>query len=284
MGNFRHIAERWKRSGWWNDLQLWVLIACFLLMLLLPDLASRNDWSEQFRDAINAPPSARFLMGTDALGRDRFARILHGTRISMVLGVGAAATATLLGIGAAVGLNALRGWPAQMADHALDFFLSFPWILMLLIGRATLPLNVSATSSLVFLFLLLAMLGWAEPARIFRCALAQQRRSAHILFAAAQGVSRWRTHLHFLLPGLRPLAMAQFCLLIPSFILAETNLGLLGMGVAEPLPTLGNLLRDMEGLGLLHDRWVSALPALVLTILLLLSRPGKLRSTAERAS
>ncbi len=116
------------------------------------------------RIAGRATPSRRFPLGTDALGRDRLARLVYGTRLSLLL----APAAALLSCIAAALLGGLAGLGGGFVERAIlaaaDLFLSLPWLFLLLIARACLPLNVPAAVSVSITFALLGPLGWAGPA------------------------------------------------------------------------------------------------------------------------
>jgi len=227
---------------------------------------SRSSYSEQFREAISAPPSARFWLGTDELGRDRFARLLYGTRVSLLLAPAAALLSTVIAglIGGAAGY--LGGRWERIVTAGVDLFLSLPWLFLLLAVRALLPLNTSPVMSVMITFLLLGCLGWAAPARIIRAGTRTQVNSDYLVQAAASGVSRWRLFWRHLLPNLRPILLAQFWISVPVFILSEANLGLLGLGVSEPLPSWGALLRELENYSaVLRNPWMLA-PAVLLVI------------------
>jgi ABC-type dipeptide/oligopeptide/nickel transport system permease subunit len=127
-----------------------------------------------------------------------------------------------------------------------DLFLSLPWLFLLITVRAMLPLNVSPSSSVIVTFALLGMLGWAASARVVCAGAAGMRESDFVLLARASGIRRGRLLFVHILPNLKPVLLAQFWLSIPVFILAEANLGILGLGVAEPLPSWGSLLRELE--------------------------------------
>lgn len=209
-------------------------------------LLPRFDYVRQDRQSIGAGPSRQYWLGTDALGRDRFARLVHGTRISLMLAPAAAALSTLLAlaIGAAPGL--LGSSSERAAKILIDLVLSIPWLFLLLIVRALLPLNLSPRASVTTTFLMLGMLGWGVPARILMARARCLRQSDFVLFARCTGVSRWRLLCVHLLPNLWTVLLVQFLIAVPVFILAEANLSLLGLGVAEPLPSLGSLLRELE--------------------------------------
>lgn len=223
-----------------------------------------HSYAEQSRELISAPPSKTFWLGTDDLGRDRLARLLYGTRVSLVLAPAAALLATIIAaiIGGAAGF--LGGRWERLVTTGIDLFLSLPWLFLLLAVRALLPLNTSPIMSVAITFLLLGCLGWAAPARIIRAGTMTLTTSDFLVQARAGGVSSWRLFWRHLLPNLRPILLAQFWISIPLFILSEANLGLLGLGVSEPLPSWGALLRDLENYSaILQNPWILA-PAVLL--------------------
>ena len=244
-----------------------VILGLVTLASLLAGFLAPSSYSEQYRDAISATPSARFLLGTDELGRDRFARLLYGTRISLLLAPAAALLSTLIAalIGGTAGY--LGGRWERTVTAAIDLFLSLPWLFLLLTVRALLPLNTSPVTSVMITFLLLGCLGWAMPARIIRAGTHTLVHSDYMTQARAGGVSPIRLFQHHLLPNLRPILLAQFWVSIPVFILSEANLGLLGLGVSEPLPSWGAMLRELENYAaVLQNPWMLAPAALLVAV------------------
>lgn len=232
-------------------------VACALvLMSVAGSLLPRFDYSRQDREHINSGPASGHWLGTDDLGRDRFARLLHGTRISLLLAPAAAAVSMLLafGIGAVPGfVGGLAEWAAKTA---IDLVLSIPWLFLLLMVRAMLPLNTSPAASVTITFLVLGLLGWAAPARILLARARSMRQAEFIMLARSSGVAPFRLLCKHVMPNLRPVLLAQFWISVPVFILSEANLSILGLGVAEPLPSLGSLLRELESvLSLRADIW-----------------------------
>jgi peptide/nickel transport system permease protein len=223
-----------------------------------------HSYAEQSREFISVPPSAQFWLGTDELGRDRFSRLLYGTRVSLLLAPCAAFVATLIAalVGGAAGY--LGGRWERMMTAGIDLFLSLPWLFLLLAVRALLPLNTSPAASVAITFLLLGCLGWAAPARIIRAGTRSLANADFLVQANASGISRGRLFWRHLLPNLRPIFIAQFWISVPLFVLSEANLGLLGLGVSEPLPSWGALLRDLENYqAILQNPWMLA-PAILL--------------------
>jgi peptide/nickel transport system permease protein len=221
-----------------------VLAALFLAAMLSGTTAENQ--SKQFREIPGARPSSAFPLGTDELGRDRLARLLFATRISLLLAPASALAATLLAalVGGVAGY--FGGFWDRCTVRVIDMMLSLPWLFLLLAARALLPLNAPPIASLSMTYGLLALLGWAGPARVIRAGTRKLRESDFTLQALAQGCGRPRILWRHVIPNLKPVLLAQLWTTIPVFILAEANLGLLGLSASEPFPTWGNLLRDLQ--------------------------------------
>jgi peptide/nickel transport system permease protein len=250
-------------------------LACMVLILVIAASLAANwlapaGYATQFREATDAPPSRAHWLGTDELGRDRFARVLYGTRISLLLAPAAALLSTLMA--AAIGGLAgyLGGLWARVAMAVTDLFLSLPWLFLLITVRALMPLNVSPLVSVMVTFLLLGLLGWTTAARVL-CASAGALRSAVLGGQArAAGITGQRLFWMHVVPNLKPVLYAQFWLSVPVFILSEANLGILGLGVSEPLPSWGSLLKELESLVSLGAEPWKFVP-LVLLVLVVIS-------------
>ena len=243
-------------------------LAIVFVVSLGANCLAPDSYAQQFRDVPDAAPSSQHWLGTDDLGRDRFSRLLYGTRISLLLAPAAALLAT--GFAALIGGTAgfAGGWIESCVLAMTDLFLSLPWLFLLIMVRALLPLNVSAEISVTITFALLGCLGWAAAARVV-CADARALRDSDVvLLARATGASELRLLWRHVVPNLRPVLLAQFWISIPVFILTEANLGILGLGVAEPLPSWGSLLRELENFSAYSAQpWLFApLVLLVLTV------------------
>jgi len=233
-------------------MNLWQKLACVVLVMVLGASVAANwlapaGYARQYRDATDAPPSRTHWLGTDAMGRDRFARVLYGTRISLLLAPAAALLSTLMAalIGGLAGY--LGGGWARIAMAVTDLFLSLPWLFLLITARALMPLNVSPFVSVLVSFMLLGLLGWTTAARILCTTAGSLRGSDFVRQARAAGLPGKRLFWIHVVPNLKPVLYAQFWISIPVFILSEANLGILGLGVAEPMPSWGSLLKELEG-------------------------------------
>jgi peptide/nickel transport system permease protein len=222
-----------------------VLLAIFVAGLFA-SIITPYSYATQFREAPNSSPSAKHLLGTDALGRDLLVRLLYGTRVSLLLAPAAAFLSTLIAgiFGAFAGLYG--GWPERLILAASDLSMALPLLFVLLALRAFLPLDLSPVLSVTATFLLLGMLGWSTSLRVVSAYARAFRNSDFLLMARATGCGPFRTVLKHVLPNLRPVLFAQFWISVPVFILAEATLSMLGLGVMEPLPSWGNLLRGLE--------------------------------------
>ncbi len=245
----------------------WLVLGAILALSLAAGFLPGSSYAEQHRELTSAPPSVRFLLGTDDLGRDRLVRLLYATRISLLLAAAASLGALLLAaiVGGAAGY--LGGWFDRALVRAIDLMLSLPWLFLLIAARALLPLNASPATSLAVTYLLLALLGWAAPARVVRAGVRSFRSSDFVLQARALGCPEVRVLWRHILPNLRPVLLAQFWTSIPIFILAEANLGFLGLSASEPFPTWGNLLRDLQSPLMLRPESFAPVVAVVLTVL-----------------
>jgi peptide/nickel transport system permease protein len=230
----------------WLRISAIVFIFAVATASLFAGFVAPAHYAYQFRDEPDAPPSHHHPLGTDDLGRDRLSRVLYGTRVSLLLAPAAAFLSSLLAllIGGMAGF--VGGKLERIVMTATDLFLSLPWLFLLLTVRALLPLNVSPMISVVITFALLGCLGWAGAARVICADARGMRQSDFVLLARASGSAGFRLLWRHLVPNLRPIVLAQFCISIPVFILTEANLGMLGLGVTEPLPSWGSLLRELQ--------------------------------------
>jgi peptide/nickel transport system permease protein len=226
----------------------WVLLLIVLAGALCANWLAPAGYAKQDREAVSAAPSKQHWLGTDDIGRDRFARVLYGTRISLLLAPAAALLSTLMAalIGGFAGY--LGGIWLRLAMAVTDLFLSLPWLFLLITVRALMPLNVSPFVSVLVTFAMLGLLGWTSAARVLCSSAHSVRDSDFVRQARASGIGGIRLFWIHVLPNLAPVLYAQFWISIPAFILSEANLGILGLGVAEPLPSWGSLLKELEGL------------------------------------
>jgi peptide/nickel transport system permease protein len=246
-------------------------LACAVLVIVIAASLAANwiapsGYATQFRDVPDAPPSRLHLLGTDEIGRDLFSRTLYGTRISLWLAPAAAFLSTVVAVLVGGVAGYLGGVWERLAMGSSDLFLSLPWLFLLITVRALLPLDVSPFLSVLVTFLILGLLGWAASARVLCASARSFRNSGVILQARALGMQGPRLFVVHVLPNLAPVLWAQFWISVPVYILSEANLGILGLGVAEPMPSWGSLLKEIEGLTSLADQPWKLVPLLLLIL------------------
>ena len=201
---------------------VWRSIACAVLLVVVSISLAANwlapaGYARQYREAAGAPPSHQHWLGTDEIGRDRFARVLYGTRISLLLAPAAALLSTLMaalvgGLGGYLG----GAW-ARAAMAVTDLFLSLPWLFLLITVRAVMPLNVTPLVSVLVTFLMLGLLGLTKGrARVLCSTAGSLRDSDFVRQARASGIRGKRYVLDSRAPESQAgLIGAQFWISIP---------------------------------------------------------------------
>ena len=216
------------------------------------------------------------LLGGDSLGRDIFARVVRGARLS--LGVSIVATGGALLLGALAG--AMAGfWGGRIDDllmRTADILLVLPAIYVVIVLRAAMPLVLSTSEVFWTLVVVLALAGWPYVARGVRAVVAAERSKEYAEAARAVGAGSWRILLRHLLPASRGFLVVQATLLLPAFILAEATLSFVGLGFAEPTPSWGVMLHGAGQAGTLASfPWLlSPAAAIVLSVLALYLTAG----------
>lgn len=191
-------------------------------------------------DGLPVPPSGRHLLGTDNLGRDILVRIIYGTRVSLVVGLAAAAAAVFIGV--IVGLCA--GYFGPVVDSAMsrlmDVVLSFPFLLF-----AIALVSVVGPSELVEIGVI-AFFSWAAVGRVVRAQTLSIREKEYIESARSLGAGDLRIMVIDVLPNLIAPVIVYTTLLIPVSIVFEATLSYLGVGIIPPTPSWGNMISDSQ--------------------------------------
>jgi peptide/nickel transport system permease protein len=230
-------------------------------------------------------PGRVFLLGTDEFGRDWYSRLCHGASTSLLL----APSAALLSLMLAVALGAWAGYRGGLVDAAVmrasEVFIVLPWFYVAVALRAALPLNVSGPATIAVVFALLAALGCAAPARLFRGLVLSLNQREFVLAARAAGADGRRILRAHMLPHLLPALWTQFLLAVPAYIITEVTLSFLGLGVAEPTPTWGGMLAPLQQYVVLTSYpWMFAPGVTIVAVCVALQVVGAPRSDSVGAT
>jgi len=248
------------------------LTMLFLLVVLIGGsialaLFSPSGYAAQDREHIAASASRTHPAGTDELGRDRAVRL----SVALLLGLSGACCASGIASALAVGLGGAAAfcppWIGRGLLYCGDLFLTLPWLFLLMLVRSALPLTLSPIKSGSLTFLVLALVGAPAFLRVNFERAAGLRRADWLFQARVSGLKSLQIARQ-ILPHLKPLLWAQFLLYVPACIIAEANLGPLGLGLAEPVPSWGNLLANLQGAALLSTSPLVYLPVLLLVLVL----------------
>ncbi len=187
-----------------------------------------------------------YLLGADRFGRDRLSRLLMAARYSLIVGPIGALLASALGVLIGVIAGYVGGWTDALLMRAADVMMALPTLVLVLAVRATFPPGLPPGAAVTLLLTVFVLLGWAEVARLARGLTRELCRREHVLAALSLGCSPARVILrHILLIAALPLA-TQALLFIPAFLLLETTLSFLGVGLQEPEASWGSLLAAVD--------------------------------------
>jgi oligopeptide transport system permease protein len=215
-----------------------VLAALALAALIGPLLAGFGYDEVRKADVWLPPLTGGHLLGTDALGRDLFARLLSGLRISLAIGL--VATAVSLVIGVAWG--AVAGFVGGRLDEAMmrvvDVLYSLPFIFFVIL------LMVAFGSNLVLMFVAIGAVEWLTMSRIVRGQTLTLKQKEFVEAARAAGLTNAAIIRRHIVPNLLGPVVVYVTLTIPAVILAESFLSFLGLGVQPPMASLGGLIAD----------------------------------------
>lgn len=248
---------------WWPVLLLLVLAA----LALFAPLIAPDPLTQSLRDRLQPPAwledgGAKHLFGTDQLGRDLYARLLNGLRVSLAIGLIAATSSALIGVSLGLLAGYFRGATEGVVMRLADIQLAFP---LLVLAIAILAL---VGGSLIPLVLVLSLFGWAIYARVVRATVLVQRQMDYVNAARTAGAGHLRIMLRHLLPNIVAPVLVLWTFSVAQMVVLEGALSFLGLGVRPPAPSLGGIMSDGRQV-LELAWWLTVFPGTALVALVL---------------
>lgn len=256
-----------------------VLLSAIVAGCLACGLFAMKDPSYMDLEHCAIPPSSTFWFGTDTMGRDIFSMIWHGGRLSLFIGVTAAAVSTALGVVFGAVSGCAPGWLDAALMRLTEIWLSVPSLLLTILlqaalGRAT-PLSLS---------LVIGASGWTAIAKVVRTEVRQLRNSEYILAAKAMGGGFFYLLRRHLAPNFIPSILFMVVMNVRTAIAAESTLSFMGLGLPLETVTWGSMLSLSEKALLSGAWWIILIPGgfLTVTLLSVTSLGDYLRKSASR--
>jgi peptide/nickel transport system permease protein len=213
-----------------------------------------------------SPDEPWFVLGSEGLGRDLFSRIVFGARVSMCIGLVGVVITFTLGILVGAFSGVAGGTTDSLIMRWCEIEMSLPQFYFLLALAAVIPPGMSTIVTFFMIVAIMAFIGWAGFARVIRGMAASIRSAPYVEAGRALGGSRTRILIRHVIPAVLGFAAVNASLSIPGYILGESALSLLGLGIQEPAASWGNLLSQaMDPQNIQHYPWV-LIPGLFISI------------------
>ena len=236
----------------------------FILVAVFADLIAPKDPNKMNLRHSYKSPSSEFFLGTDRIGRDYFSRLVHGTRVSLGVGLGGIGIATIIGIF----FGGISGYLGGRIDMFLlklsELIICFPSIVLILL------IVTIVGQSLLNLILIFGFLEWVGLYRLIRSLFMSLKEQEFVEALEAFGVRRFSIMFQHILPNAIAPVTVWMTLTLAGMILAEAGLSFLGMGVPLQVPSWGNLLNGAKDLRVLENYpWIWLPPGIFITLAVL---------------
>jgi peptide/nickel transport system permease protein len=229
-----------------------VIILVLLVMAVFADRIAPYAYDESI--ARMKPPSARFLMGTDNLGRDIWSRVVYGARISVTVGFATVALATLIATAVGISSAYVGGAYDIGVQRVVDAWMSFPGLVIVL------SLMAALGPGLLNLILALSVLGAAGASRVIRSTTLSLMQNPYIEAARAIGAGHARVIRSYVLPNVMATILVLATTGLGTVILAESGLSFLGFGIPPPYPSWGGMLSGSGRAFMYYAPWMALFP------------------------
>ncbi|KAF1076483.1 ABC transporter permease [Halodesulfovibrio sp. MK-HDV] len=258
-----------------------VLMVLLAMAILAPLLATQNPYDGAAIDLMDAeiPPMwtpdgmSSFWLGTDAQGRDIWSTILYGTRISLLIGIGAVALQSFLGI--TIGLTAgykggrIDSFLMRVADVQLSFSSYMVAIFFGAILQAALGVSRYADVAVPFLIFVIGFSEWPQYARTVRASVLAEKKKEYVEAARVIGLRPTRIMFRHILPNTLTPVLVISTVQVANAVMSEAALSFLGLGMPVNQPSLGSLIKSGFAYFMSGSWWITLFPGLILVLLVL---------------
>jgi len=227
---------------------LFIIVFMFLLCFIGPFFSPYSLYDYSVLDK-NLPPSSKYWLGTDKLGRDILLRMMLAGRISLLVGLVATGISVIIGatLGALAGFY--RKWVDTLIMRIADIFMALPTLpILIILGAILSDLKVEPSDRIYFLMLIIGVLGWSSISRLVRGQILGLREQEFMQATEALGLKDRRKIFRHLLPNTVPIIIVSATLGVAGAIIFESSLSFLGIGVVPPTPSWGNMISAANNL------------------------------------
>ena len=245
-------------------LGLAIVTILVLAVVFIPLFADLDPYTTDRAAGFNKPPSDAHILGTDDVGRDLFARLLYGGRISLFVGITSTIISVLIGIPLGLIAGYFRGTAESIIMRTADAFMSFPSMVLILVLVAVFG------PSILTVTVVIGVLGWTAIAKLIYGNVLSIREREYIQAARAVGVSTKKILFSEVLPNAIPPVWANISFRVAGAILTESSLSFLGMGGQTPQASWGNIIFAAQNFLVLTARpWVWLPPGICIILVVI---------------
>ena len=245
-----------------------IVVVTILLVAIFAGVIAPHDPIEQYKGFTRLPPfwmegsDGRFLLGTDAVGRDMLSRLMYGARVSLFIGIAVMTVSMVFGIALGLAAGFFGGMVDVVIIRVMDLVMAIPSLVLAILIIAIIGPNLTNT------IIAVTIVGLPRYVRLVRASAMTELTKDYVTAAKVSGVRPWRLMTVSVLPNCLAPLIVQAALGLSDAILEAAGLGFLGLGAQPPTPEWGAMLADTRDLMMSHP-WVMAFPGLAILITVL---------------
>lgn len=265
-GLFTGLPERMFREKPLGVVGFFIVVVLFLTGIfadfIAPEKATENSPGYNIIHLADRfhPPSAKYPLGTDQLGRDILSRVIYGARLSMIVAVVATAIHTFVSVTIGLSCAYFGGKFDLLVQRFVDGWICFPPLIMLITLMAIIG------SGMLQILLCLGIIGGISSSRFVRSLVFAIRENQYIFASEAIGATSGYVMLRHILPNIMPMVIVLFSINMGGMILTEASLSFLGLGLPPPYPSWGSMISGEGRANIISAPWIMLWPGLVLSL------------------